>query len=108
MPALRAGLRLLVCMCPSTSRPQPNLGIVDEDVSGDESQITVPFVLVCVSSGVALRIQMWVGGLSPPVSKLPRGELVNHLLGLGGLPAELKDERVLLDRFLPTIRADYA
>lgn len=51
--------------------------------------------------------QMSVGGLGPPVSQLPRDEFVDHLVCLGGMPAELRDQRELLDHFLPPIRTDY-
>lgn len=51
--------------------------------------------------------QMSVGGQAPFVSQLPRDELVDHLVSLGGMPAELRDQRELLDHFLPAIRADY-
>eukprot|EP00903_Cladosiphon_okamuranus_P019406 g17842.t2 len=51
---------------------------------------------------------MCVGtGLSPAVSQLPRDALVDHLVNLGGMPAELRDQAELVDYFLPQIRADY-
>eukprot|EP00752_Nemacystus_decipiens_P005288 g4796.t1 len=51
---------------------------------------------------------MCVGtGQSPLVSQLPRDDLVDHLVNLGGMPAELRDQTELVDYFLPPIRADY-
>lgn len=50
---------------------------------------------------------MWVGGLSPSASQLPRGAFVDHLVELGGIPAALREQEEVLDLFLPTIRADY-
>lgn len=51
---------------------------------------------------------MCVGsGSSPSVSELPRDALVDHLVDLGGMPAELRDQTELVDYFLPPIRADY-
>ncbi|CAM9441559.1 unnamed protein product [Pylaiella littoralis] len=47
------------------------------------------------------------GGRSPQVSQLPRDALVDHLIDLGGMPAELRNETELVDYFLPPIRADY-
>ncbi|CAB1104388.1 unnamed protein product [Ectocarpus sp. CCAP 1310/34] len=47
------------------------------------------------------------GGRSPPISQLPRDALVDHLIGLGGMPEELRDQTELVDYFLPPIRADY-
>lgn len=41
------------------------------------------------------------------VSKLPREALLDHLIGLGGMPAELRDQVQLVDYFLPAIRSDY-
>lgn len=41
------------------------------------------------------------------VSKLPRDALLDHLIGLGGMPAELRDQAQLVDYFLPAIRSDY-
>lgn len=46
-------------------------------------------------------------GQSPAVSQLPRDALVDHLVALGGMPAELRDQAELVDYFLPPIRADY-
>ena len=45
---------------------------------------------------------------SPAISQLPREALLDHLVGLGGMPAELRDQVELVDYFLPAIRADYA
>lgn len=47
------------------------------------------------------------GGPSPQISQLPRDALVDHLVDLGGMPAELRDQAELVDYFLPPIRADY-
>lgn len=47
------------------------------------------------------------GGQSPQISQLPRDALVDHLIDLGGMPAELRDQAELVDYFLPPIRADY-
>lgn len=47
------------------------------------------------------------GGHSPSISQLPRDALVDHLIGLGGMPEELRDQPELVDYFLPPIRADY-
>ena len=44
---------------------------------------------------------------SPSVSQLPREAFVDHLVALGGMPVELRDQAELLDYFLPPIRADY-
>lgn len=53
--------------------------------------------------------QMCVGGgRSPQISQLPRDALVDHLIDLGGMPAELRGETELVNYFLPPIRADYA
>lgn len=41
------------------------------------------------------------------VSKLPRDALLDHLIGLGGMPAELRHQAQLVDYFLPAIRSDY-
>lgn len=46
-------------------------------------------------------------GQPPKVSQLPRDALVDHLVNLGGMPAELRDQTELVDYFLPPIRADY-
>ncbi|CAN0258598.1 unnamed protein product [Discosporangium mesarthrocarpum] len=43
----------------------------------------------------------------PVVSQLPRDQLIEHLVLLGGIAGELRDHEELLDFFLPTIRADY-
>lgn len=56
---------------------------------------------------LAVVRQMSAGGEAPLVSQLPRDEFVDHLVSLGGIPAELKDQLELLDHFLPAIRADY-
>ncbi|CAN0113879.1 unnamed protein product [Hapterophycus canaliculatus] len=48
------------------------------------------------------------GGRSPRISELPRDALVDHLIDLGGMPEELRDQTELVDYFLPPIRADYS
>lgn len=66
-------------------------------------------VAFCVLTGVSHPFQMCRGGgRSPPISELPRDALVDHLIDLGGMPEELRDQTELVDYFLPPIRADYA
>ncbi|CAM9396797.1 unnamed protein product [Phaeothamnion confervicola] len=47
------------------------------------------------------------GGGGMPVSELPRDDLVAYLVAKGGIPAQLAEEREVLDFYLPPIRADY-
>ena len=56
---------------------------------------------------LALRQMCGVEHRLSMVSNLPRDALLDHLIGLGGMPAELRDQAQLVDYFLPAIRSDY-